>query len=326
MRRGALGAALLLALAPSLAGAQSVRPDRWNLARDPGAARVEKMIEQASDRLDDADSQRNHSLRQQAAAEARSLLEQLGGSRATEPRVRYLYGHSLHILDDDSGVIAALGPLLGVAFDHPLGVHVMFDLAVSYAKVERFREEIEVYDRLLTATDRAGLRNTILSNRGESRAKIDDFAGSVADFRKTIDSEPMNALARWGLAVTLDRWGDLSGAMIEGGFAWDLDHEGASMLDRSGVFFVPGYDKWWYHALRQLSAAQKTLAVAEKVAHLQAADRYYELYLAQAPSTERWVPLARARRQMVEARLVTLRKQLPKGAKGKKPGGEAPSE
>lgn len=310
--RGARRLAVLLALGPSLALAQARPPDRWDQTRDPGAARSEKMLNEASDRLDEAAATRNTALRQQSASEARSLLERLGGSRSPDERVRYLYGSALHALDDDSGVIAALAPQVAAAFDHPLGIQVMFNLAVAYAKVERFRDEVDIYNRLLEADDRPGARSLILANRGESRAKFEDFAGSVEDFRKVIDLEPMNALARWGLAVTLDRWGDMSRALEEGTFAWDLDGGAASTLDRSGVFFVPGYEKWWYHAMRRLAAAQRASAPAEKLAHLQASDRFYELYLAQAPSSDRWAPLARARRKMIEARATALRKQIPR--------------
>lgn len=317
---GALGALLLVA---SGASAQSTPPDRWDRARDASAMHDERVLEEASDLLEDASTQPDPRQRQQAAGEARSLLEQIGGSKARDQRVRYLYGHALHVLDDDSSVIAALAPLMRTAFAHPVGIYVMFDLAVAYARVEKFREEIDVYNRLLEAVDRQGLRYTILANRGESRAKLDDFAGAVEDFRKVLDAQPTNSLARWGLVVTLDRWGDLASALQEGGFAWDLDQGDRSVLDKSGVFFVPSYDKWWHHALRQLSASQRVQGVEEKMAHLQAADRYYELYLASAPSVERWVPLAKARRKMIAGRLEALRKAAPK-RKARRDGGDGP--
>ncbi|MCS6898571.1 MAG: hypothetical protein RMJ98_01895 [Myxococcales bacterium] len=299
---------LFVVLVSSLAWASP--PDRWDLARSPGAERAERLLDEAEDKLAEAASMSNPLLRQQLATEARSLLDQLGGTRAQDLRARLLYGHALHLLDDDSAVIAALEPLVEVAFDHPLGIQVMFDLAVAYAKVERFRDEVRIYDRLLEAEDGPGLRSTVLANRGESRAKLDDFQGAVEDFRQVIGADPMNALARWGLAVVLDRWGNLSGALEEGGFAWDIDQGTLSILDRSGVFFVPAHDKWWYHGIRRLAAAHRATAASERLAHLRAADRFYEMYLAQAPSTDRWAPLARARRKQIEQRMIAVRKQI----------------
>jgi tetratricopeptide (TPR) repeat protein len=307
MRPWLLSAALLLLPRTTLANP----PDRWDLIRDPSSARHERLLDEATEHLEEADSLRNPLLRQQAATEARALLEQLGGSRSPDQRVRYLLGHALHVLDDDSGVIAALGPLFTSAFDHPLGIQVMFDLAVAYAKAERFRDEVGVYDRLLDATDRPGLRSTILANRGESRAKLDDFPGAIDDFRKVIALDPMNALARWGLVVTLDRWGDQARATEEGGFAWDLDRGSASILDRAGVFFVPAHDRWWYHAVRRLGAAHRATSPEERLGQLRLADRHYEMYVASAPSTDRWVPLAQARRKQLAARIAAASKQAP---------------
>lgn len=312
MNRGFFAALLAgLGLFPAVASAAppATPPDHWDRARDPGAERAERALDDAEDKLAEAGTMPGSMLRQQFAAEARSLLEQLGGSRSRDERVRYLYGRALSALDDDSGVIAALEPLASAAFDHPLGIRVMFDLAVAYAKAERFRDEVRIYDGLLEAEDGQGFRSTILANRGESRAKLDDFAGAAEDFRQVIGSDPMNSLARWGLAVVLDRWGDLAGALREGGFAWDIDQGTPSILDRSGVFFVPLHDKWWYHGLRRLSAAHRATSPAERIGHLQAADRLYELYLAQAPSTDRWAPLARARRKQIEGQIAAAKKQ-----------------
>lgn len=307
MRRVLLSLAFFLGT--SSAAAEPL--DRWDAARYPGLERDERVLDEAVDRLEDAGSTGNTMLRQQAASEARALLDQIGGAKARDERVRYFYGRSLAILNDDSGVIAALEPVMKQAFLHPVGVHVMFDLAVAYAKVERFRDEIAVYGRLLEENDSSGSRLTILANRGESRAKIGDFAGAVADFEKAIALNPIEPLSRWGLVVVLDRWGDLSRAIKEGGYAWDSDGGSRSRLDGAGVFFVPPQDKWWYHAVRRLSAAFRVQSPEERLGHLLAADRFYELYLAQAPSTDPWVSLARARRKMLALRIAEARKQAP---------------
>lgn len=302
--------ALAFLLVTSSAAAEPL--DRWDLARHPGLEREERVLDEAADRLEDARATRSTMLRQQAASEARALLDRIGGAKAQDERARYLYGWALSVLSDDSGVIAALEPLRTQAFLHPMGIGVMFELAVAYAKVERFRDEIAIYNRLLEENDYPGSRHTILSNRGESRAKVGDFAGAVADFEQAIALKPDESLSRWGLVVVLDRWGDLSRALKEGGFAWDIDHGSHSRLDGPGVFFVPPQDKWWYHAVRRFSAAYRTSEPEERLGHLLAADRFYELYLAQAPSSDPWVSLARARRKMLAIRVEETRKQSKK--------------
>lgn len=297
---------LTVVLTTSVVAAEPM--DRWDLARDPKLEQDERILDAAIDRIEEISQTRSSMVREQGAMEARSLLERLGGATSKQDRVRYYYGHTLSILNDDSGVISTLGPLVGRAFLDPIGVSVMFDLAVAYAKAEQFKKEIEVYDQLLEESDRAGLRLTVLSNRGESRAKVGDFAGAVADFEKVIALRPEEPLSRWGLAVVLDRWGDLSRAVREGGFAWDLDRGSRSRLDDSGVFFVPAQDRWWYYAIRHLSASYRVNSPEQRLSHLMLADRFYERYIAQSPSTDPWVPLAQARRKMLEARIDQARK------------------
>jgi tetratricopeptide (TPR) repeat protein len=290
-------------------------PDHWERARDPAALARDTVLDEVADQLEEAQAKQSQLIRQEMARTSRAAIEKLGPAAAADPRARFLLGMALHLLDDDSAVIEVLAPAVKAFPDHPLVVRALFDLAVSYAKAERSRDEVEAYDRLLEREIDPGWRSTVLSNRAESRAKLGDAAGAIADYQESIQLASNAVLPRWGLAVMFDRQGDLARALEEGGFAWDLDHHDPSRLDHGGVFFVPSYDRWWYHGLRQLSASRRTENSEEKIQHLERAARFYELYASQAPSFERWVPLARSRVKLCEAQMARLKKLLPKPKK-----------
>lgn len=307
-RRGPLALALVLA---SLAAsgprpAAALPPDPWDSARDPAVAVIEQKLDEAAERLDEAAATRSEIVRRRIVVEARDLLESLG--RLTRPtRARLLLGRAYSMLDDDARVIATLAPALAADPDAPDAAQAFFELAVAYARADRPRDEIAAYDRLLERQHEPGWRHVPLSNRAESRAKIGDFVGAVADYRASIALAPDDALPRWGLAVALDRTGDLARALEEGGHALAVDAGSSSVLDRPGVFFVPAYERWWYHALRQLTAASRAQALDERSAHLETAARLWQLFVEQAPSSDRWVPLARARMKHCENQLARLR-------------------
>jgi tetratricopeptide (TPR) repeat protein len=308
--RAACRLGLAVVLVAGVAGAAP--PDHWDRARSPSALAEAKIIDDVTDQLEQIQSTRDQNVLRGLVSESRAALDRLGPAAAATPRARFLQGLVLRLLGDDSGLIAVLAPVVKEFPEHPLVVRALFDLAVAYAKVDRPRDEVEAYDRLLELESDPGWRSTVLSNRAESRAKLGDTTGAIADYQASIQLASSAVLPRWGLAVIYDRQGDLARALEEGGFAWELDHSEPSRLDRDNVFFVPGYDRWWYHGLRQMAAARRAEGLDERLQRLERAARFYELYVSQAPSFERWVPLAKARVKLCEAQIARLRKQAPK--------------
>jgi tetratricopeptide (TPR) repeat protein len=314
--RSLIAAACALVASTVCLPAQALPPDHWDMARSRDASRIERALDEAEEKLEQAGATRAIEVKRELAMEVRSSLEALLPV-TSDPRVALYLGHTLSLLDDDARVIRVLAPAIEAAPNHPAALQGLFNLAVAYARSDRPHDEIHAYDMLLERQSAPGWRNTILSNRAEAKAKLGLLDAAIVDYRASIalSPGPDGVLARWGLAVTLDRAGDLSRALEEGGRAYDFDGGERSRLDERNVFFVPAYEKWWYHALRQMSGAKVAQRTDAKLLHYERAARLWELFLAQALSTDRWVPLARARLKLCEATVVKLRAQVAKEAR-----------
>ena len=113
----------------------------------------------------------------------------------------------------------------------------------------------------------------------------------------------------WGLAVALDRSGDIEGAFASIRLARTYDPEDR-LLNGPGWFYVPDYDSAWYAALGHWAAARAaTVPAARADAYLRASSAWQEYLLKAAPG-DRWVPIARARAAQCE----TERKAAARGA------------
>ena len=98
----------------------------------------------------------------------------------------------------------------------------------------------------------------------------------------------------WGLAVALDRSGDLDQALRQIDLARTYDFADRALTDPAW-FFVPPYDEAWYSALGQWATARHAELAAVRVeAYARAVARWRD-YLSQAPPDDRWAPLARHR-------------------------------
>lgn len=306
-----------LFLTPALAAA--VGPNVWDLARDREVARLDQVIERANEQLEQASALGVLAFKRELVLEVRSELEPLV-SRYDDPRLAFVLGHAFEMLDDDARVIRLLPPAIERMPDHPLALRAMFDLAVAYARSDRPADEVRTYDMLLERQTDESWRHVVLMNRAESRAKLGQLDEAIADYRASIALSPDmdGVLARWGLAVTLDRSGDFARAMEEAVAAYAFDDGEVSRIDRGGVFFVPAYDRWWYHAIRQMAAGRAASNPDDKLMGYERAVAFWSAFVAQAPSSERWLPLAKARLHQCETIVEKLRveqKKKPRSVK-----------
>ena len=234
MKRALASLALVLAVTTAQGALAAGRRDQWDVARAPDERKSEEAFQTARTILEQATVTRSPLMRHDFAATARSMLEELGAEKSSDPRLRFALGHALHWLDDDARVIAVLRPAVDEFATHP-DVHVaLFDLAVSYARTNRSRDEILMYDRALELEARPDVRHTILSNRAEAKLKIGLIDEAIEDYRTSIALFPDQPLPRWGLAVAWDRAGNFSeglapvGVGAKTGF---IDREGRVVVE-----------------------------------------------------------------------------------------------
>lgn len=297
-------APLALALAAGTLAAAPARaelPDAWALAREPRLLASQRAVDAAYEMALDAWARGARSPEgEQLFFGVRSLLETAGAARHPDPALRFFYGEVLAALSDDGGTVAALEPALAAFPDHPDALEACYQLAIAYARLQRRDDEARAYERYLARQTLPHLRASALYNYGDALMSLGDLGRAVASYRSAVDLEPgqsrTGVLARWGLAVALDRQGDIAQALATAKEAVQLDAPGRSVLHDEGTFFVPKYDIFWYEALRDWALAELSAGDAgERRRHLELAAVRWQTYVASSPSADPWAALAQAR-------------------------------
>ena len=297
--------ALSLLLAASLCAAPAASRDRWDDARDPKARQraqdfeaAKRMVEQAESVEGRTPAQRR--LRRDLLQSLRQTLATMGAETSEDPALTFLLGHVLHELDDDDATVRVLSRAVAEHPDHPQAIAAYLDLAIAFARTRKPEREIEMYDRYLERQLHPRARHVALSNRAETNMKLGKLALAIDDYREALvlHDEP---LARWGLALTHDRNGDLSAAIAEAGRALAIDDPVLSAFDGPNVFFVPEYERNWSYALRAAAFARASELPEHRKEHWETAATMWANYVARATSDDPWVELARQRRAFADA-------------------------
>lgn len=302
-----------LAFAAVTFGAASVgaQPSIWDAARDPNTVKeyqtlvaVERMLSRSSGD-DDLDPFLQRDFQQAAIA----MLELTGGERLSDERLGFVLGDLLAdtSVGRDEAAKRMLERALARSPNSPLSGRGWFNLAIVSARLGKPALERKAYTLSLERIYDPAFRANIYMNRGESSMVLGDMDQAVADYRRAIklaDSPRLQALAYYGLGITLERRGDMPAAL-------DAMRQArttfAPALDMDSVFFVPSYDVFYYKALGEMSAARDSKKPRELALHLFAAVDFWERYLEQAlPEQHRWVQNAKMHLAAVEKRLKPL--------------------
>ncbi len=154
----------------------------------------------------------------------------------------------------------------------PLAASCYYSYGLSLAYLGDAKGEITAFTRALAFTEGRGPRANLLYNRADARVAEGQLAEAIDDYRNAIalaNHPEITALAYYGLAVALDRYGDLPAAWV----ALESAHRvappfsglpGADILDAPSVFFVPAYEKDYYRALSLMALARAADSAAER--------------------------------------------------------------
>jgi tetratricopeptide (TPR) repeat protein len=207
---------------------------------------------------------------------------------------------------------------------------VYFQLAIQYARLGRPKDEIAAYGEALRVQPVAGERSVLLANRAEAYMLLGDVTSAIAGYRASLalltsDYLLFNAAPTtlWGLAVALDRSGDLDGGLETVRLARAYDPRDAR-LDGPSWFFLPAYDKYWYHALGHWAVARKADVDAVRAEAYSHAVTNWEEYVAAASrdgKDDKWVDIARVRLKQCEKERDEFLKRSRKGAAASTPSG-----
>lgn len=239
--------------------------------------------------------------------QAREVLEQAGAARSPDPRVRYQLAEVRHLLHDEAAAVKLFETVVTVeTTPQSIRAEAYSQLAEAYTRLGRFDDEIRAYDAALRFEPQPFARARLLANRAESymaigdiTAAVDGYRGAIGLLSAPIEMFTLGPTTLWGLAVALDRSGDLDGALEAIRLARTYDP-----LDRNlngpGWFYVPAYDRFYYQALGHWSAARRATLSAVRAAEYLSAVAHWQEYLDSAAPDDRWIGVARARLRQSE--------------------------
>lgn len=320
--RRLLAIAVATAFALGTHRAQAEAPDAWDHARQPDLEKRRETILAAEQMLTAARVVRQRgaasaaALRrivQNQATVARALVTELEPGDCQTADVCFVLLHASEVLEDDLGSIR-LGERIEARFPNDRRLHsALFQVAVAHARLGQRDKELAAYSRYLVNVDDPDERYTPLANRAESRFAMGDVDAAIADYREAISirSGREGVLARLGLAFSLDRIGDFSGALREAKEAELVDGQ-RSELEGTGVFFVPAYEIEWYRALVEAGRAEIATTPEEKAALWEVAGHFYELFARRAGPTDKAVPLALSRAKLCQKLSARSKAQIKK--------------
>lgn len=310
MRRGlAFRAALALSLTAASGAAD---PSIWQRAADPVAGHTARAKRRAEYMLDSAnDPSADASLRRSFALNAVSMMELFGDRQLPDPELKYLIAQALSQagVGREAEIRTLLEAALREAPDSYLAGEGLFTLGVTCNRLGDSACELDAYTRALEIIWEPDIRSSVYSNRGETRMGMGDLQGAIRDYQRaqTVAQSPeTQALAYFGLAVALERHGDLPAALRAVAIADSIRVPipfglMLSALDLPGVFFNPEYEVHYYKALAHMAAAERARDDAEKRRAYDLAIERWSRYLEGAePDGQRWVPNARAHRSRCE--------------------------
>ncbi|MEP7053312.1 MAG: hypothetical protein ABJB12_23315, partial [Pseudomonadota bacterium] len=328
----------LLAALAALAGALAARsavadPNLWQRAREPRLAQqqlVQNRIERVlgSIGLSELDPELS------AAAIAMSVLTQTLPACVpgrvlpvsyTQQQARFDYLIAGALVDSDSNREADARCLLERALSRapssPLAAQGWFHLAIAASKLGDRAAERLAYVRALDLTWQPELRAKLRVNLADSEMGSADLRGALRDYRLALSEsrQPDDlSAAYYGLAVALDRSGDLPSALDAAHAAVQIQlpptlFPATNVLDLPSTFFTPSYEIHYYKALGSMAIARQAKEDAARRDALTDAADFWATYLAYAePAKSPWAPRARLHQERVARELAALIAKMPK--------------
>jgi tetratricopeptide (TPR) repeat protein len=348
--RARRAAALLLVACTLAASPAWARPSVWAAARDPSAQAEAHALAEASRALSKYERARygrgelSPVMAPVYLAAALRILFDGGAEHAADVRLRYALayaleqaGQSLPAIDAGATTVdrERVVRLLRAVVDAPdaassLRADAYNDLAIAYARLGRHADEVAAYDRALELQPRAESRSVLLANRAEALMGLGDITAAVAGYRaalalvstgSALDMMAYGVTTLWGLAVALDRAGEIDQALDAIRLARAYD-PGDVRLNSSSWFYGVPSDEAWYAALGAWSAARQVDVDGIKLERYDRATRAWQEYLARAPAASAWLAIAKARLAQCEKERDVLVDRL--RARGRRPAAMPP--
>jgi len=315
----------------------SADPSVWASARRPNASSRERLASEAQKVLSDAALQKERAemrtglaigneLLEAARIDARSKLEEAGGATSPNMIVRLQYASLLQTIASKQKPrnlknvekAAKIIETVVAARPDPSVLEIAWgELGVCYAVLGERDKEIHAYGQALSFQPIGHRRATLMANRAESymgSGRLDEAIQGYRDGLAALLPDEMRAYGvttLWGLAVALDRNGDLESAFANIRLAriYDgIDEE----INRDSWFYSPAYDEHWYKALGAWAHARTIENSIDRTFEYGHALEAWDRYIDRAPADDLYVALAKVRRRACEQERERVAKTSPK--------------
>lgn len=304
----------------------SAAPSVWASARRPHAAARELLSDEAEKvlvehafekkrlKLENGLILRNDDAAQAGNIQARELLERAGGATSPNMMVRLQYASVSRALATAQQPIhaknieAAAKTLATVIASRPAPTTALIawdEMALCYAVLGQREKEIHAYGEALALEPLGPRRAMLLANRAESYMGFGRLDEAIRGYRDSLASllsdelDNYGVTTLWGLAVALDRNGDLEGGLEQISLARKYDAMD-ERIDGDSWFYSPPHDEHWYKALGAWVKARSEPSSIDRIFEYGHALEAWDRYIARAPVDDPYVSLAKVRRHACE--------------------------
>lgn len=253
--------------------------------------------------------------RSQVLGRARRMLERADAANSDDVTVRLRLAKICYLLYDVEGdedrLDQAIAHYQWALARAPLPTltkaRILNSLAIALARLARHEEEVAHYDEAIDLDPDPAAQAVLRANQaegfmaqGQILKAIRGYRGALAATPTAIVNQGGSVTTIWGLAVALDRSGDMSGALEHVSRARSYDPFDR-LLQSSSWFFVPSYDEDWYLALGHWQRARASeLTEEERLDAYDSAIASWRSYMNRAPMEDHWLPLAAVRLRACE--------------------------
>jgi len=364
MRTRAFTFTFVLVLAGATCPARAdTPPSVWDKARDPAVSehwdlhlRVQHLLSAPHD--DDSGTRLEWKRDAELHAEAAlAMLEDMGAATSPDVRLRFDLGDVVYVLarhtertDYYERAARTLEGALALGSDAEGSTQALDELANCYARLERSRDELEAWRRLVPRVLDPRTRALDMYNMAEAEMRLGRVDDALATMREVLqacgelpNTSSTYVLTLWDVAVALDRSGDPNGALQTAAKAAQqtaVDSNGYLTTGRGllkhddGVYYVPSYERDWYLALGSEAIARQDTDPREALSYFTEAEAEWDRYIhgataagvgatpptgprqpddASAAAATAFLRIARLRRDRVHAERLVATKRVPRG-------------
>ncbi len=313
MRRALLALGVVVALAVPATRARAA-PSVWQRAKNPGEARLLVALERRLDEM--ALAAREPDTAERIARAGVALIELARINHPADPRLAFMMARVLLAADVNRNADAER--LLEHAVSElpvsPLLAKAWLELGLLRALRGDPGAAVDAESRALELALDPDQRALAFCRRAAAEAELRALPRAESDYREAAAAarEPaLQALARFGLGLVLERQGDLPSAysVFEQGLAIALPisaYATDELLELPGAFFSPSYERFYVGALLAMTRARVEHDLRARRIELEQAVADWDAYLLAARADEVWVPNAKGHRERCMRELMRL--------------------